>query len=74
MRDYIHVSDLVAAHSEALSICALVVESEVFNCGYGHGFSVLDVIEAVKKVAKNDFEGHNVKSPRRRPGGSGCRC
>lgn len=49
VRDYIHFSDLIAAHLVALD--RLVADSKSFtaNCGYGHGFSVLEVIEAVKR-------------------------
>ncbi len=55
VRDYIHVSDLVAAHLDALRYLRRDGNSEVLNCGYGAGFSVLDVISAVKRVAKTDF-------------------
>jgi UDP-glucose 4-epimerase len=55
VRDYIHVSDLVAAHLDALRYLRRGGNSEVLNCGYGAGFSVLDVISAVKRVAKTDF-------------------
>ncbi|HZP10247.1 UDP-glucose 4-epimerase GalE [Methyloceanibacter sp.] len=55
IRDYIHVTDLVRAHLEALRYLRAGGKSEVLNCGYGEGFSVLDVISAVKRVAKTDF-------------------
>ncbi len=55
IRDYIHVSDLVRAHLDALRYLRQGGKSEVLNCGYGAGFSVLDVISAVKRVAKTDF-------------------
>src|SRR6516225_322031 len=45
IRDYIHVSDLVAAHADALAYLRDGSASATLNCGYGHGFSVLDVIE-----------------------------
>ena len=51
VRDYIHVSDLAAAHVLALE--ALIAEparSHVMNCGYGRGFSVLEVLDAVDRV------------------------
>ena len=51
VRDYIHVTDLAAAHSAALSYLRAGGKSDVFNCGYTRGFSVLEVIEAVNKVA-----------------------
>jgi UDP-glucose 4-epimerase len=51
VRDYIHVSDLAAAHVLALE--ALIAEPEqslTMNCGYGRGFSVLEVLDAVDRV------------------------
>ena len=65
IRDYIHVTDLVRAHLDALRYLRAGGQSEVLNCGYGRGFSVLDVITAVKRVAKNDFP---VRMCERRPG------
>ena len=56
LRDYIHVSDLVAAHSDALAYLRGGGSSATFNCGYGRGFSVLDVIETVKRVSSVDFK------------------
>jgi len=56
IRDYIHVSDLIAAHLDALDFLRDGGESSVFNCGYGRGFSVLEVIEAVRKAAGHDFK------------------
>ena len=50
VRDYIHVSDLVAAHALALAHLEQGGASTLFNCGYGHGFSVRDVIDTVSKV------------------------
>ncbi len=55
VRDYIHVSDLVAAHLLALQHLEDGGASGVFNCGYGRGFSVLEVIEAVRRVSGHDF-------------------
>lgn len=55
IRDYIHVSDLASAHLHALMYLRESGASDVMNCGYGHGFSVLDVIEASKKVTGFDF-------------------
>src|SRR3990170_3050354 len=65
IRDYIHVSDLVRAHLDALRYLRLGGESEVLNCGYGSGFSVLDVIGSVKRVSHSDFA---VRLGARRPG------
>ena len=56
IRDYIHVSDLVRAHSDALRHLRSGAPSLTLNCGYGHGFSVLDVIETVKRVSSLDFK------------------
>jgi UDP-glucose 4-epimerase len=50
VRDYIHVSDLISAHMDALSHLKRGGESGIFNCGYGKGFSVLEVIKAVERV------------------------
>lgn len=50
VRDYIHVSDLVRAHTLALDYLRDGGESTVFNCGYGHGYSVLDVIGSVERA------------------------
>jgi UDP-glucose 4-epimerase len=55
IRDYIHVSDLVAAHSDALAYLRAGGQSATLNCGYGRGFSVLEVIETVKRVSGVDF-------------------
>lgn len=55
LRDYIHVSDLARAHVLALDAMRGGLQGRVLNCAYGHGSSVLDVIETVKRVAKTDF-------------------
>ena len=51
IRDYIHVSDLVGAHAAALDHLRNRGESLVLNCGYGHGYSVLELLDAVQRVA-----------------------
>ncbi|MEL6237399.1 MAG: UDP-glucose 4-epimerase GalE [Pseudomonadota bacterium] len=52
VRDYIHVSDLAAAHVLALeALIAKPKRSLTMNCGYGRGFSVLEVLDAVDRVA-----------------------
>jgi UDP-glucose 4-epimerase len=56
IRDYIHVSDLVRAHADALAYLRSGATSLTLNCGYGHGFSVLDVIDAVKRASGVDFK------------------
>jgi UDP-glucose 4-epimerase len=55
LRDYIHVSDLVAAHSSALTHLRAGGTSGTFNCGYGRGYSVKEVVETVKRVSGVDF-------------------
>lgn len=55
IRDYIHVSDLVAAHAAALAHLRNGGDSVVANCGYGRGYSVLEVIDTVKAVSERDF-------------------
>ena len=51
VRDYIHVSDLAAAHLAALErLIAGPAESLILNCGYGRGFSVLEVLDSVDRV------------------------
>jgi UDP-glucose 4-epimerase len=50
LRDYIHVSDLIAAHVAALAHLRRGGDSGIFNCGYSKGYSVLEVIKAVEKV------------------------
>ncbi len=65
IRDYIHVGDLVRAHSDALAYLRGGGASTTLNCGYGKGFSVLDVIDTVKRVSGVDFA---VDMAARRPG------
>ena len=65
IRDYIHVWDLVRAHSQALAYLRAGGRSITVNCGYGRGFSVLEVIETVKQVSGIDFK---VEIAGRRPG------
>ncbi|MGV3549844.1 UDP-glucose 4-epimerase GalE [Rhizobium sp.] len=65
VRDYIHVSDLANAHLKALERMRAGGGSLVANCGYGKGFSVLDVLETVKKVHGKPFD---VRYAGRRPG------
>ena len=57
VRDYIHVSDLAAAHVAALDLLvANPRESHTLNCGYGRGFSVLEVLDAVDRVTNMTIE------------------
>src|ERR1043165_1134898 len=55
VRDYIHVSDLVAAHLDAMRYLRGGGTSITANCGYGRGYSVREVIDTVKKVSGVDF-------------------
>jgi UDP-glucose 4-epimerase len=55
IRDYIHVDDLANAHILALEYLIEKKESNIFNCGYGHGYSVRDVVKEVKEVTEIDF-------------------
>jgi UDP-glucose 4-epimerase len=55
VRDYIHVDDLAMAHLRALEYLIDTGKSDVMNCGYGHGFSVREVVETAKKVTGIDF-------------------
>jgi UDP-glucose 4-epimerase len=63
IRDYIHVSDLARAHSAALGYLRNGGKSDIFNCGYGRGYSVLEVIETVRKVSGKPLDAR--LSPRR---------
>ncbi len=65
IRDYIHVSDLVDAHRLALNRLRAGGGSIVANCGYGHGYSVLDVMDSVKRVYGGEID---VRISGRRPG------
>jgi UDP-glucose 4-epimerase len=60
IRDYIHVADLVGAHADALAYLRAGGRSATLNCGYGHGFSVLEVIDTVKRVSGVDFRVDHV--------------
>jgi UDP-glucose 4-epimerase len=50
LRDYIHVEDLATAHLDALSYLRDGGKSTTLNCGYGHGYSVREVLSAVEKA------------------------
>lgn len=65
IRDYIHVTDLVEAHYLALEHLRRGGGNLVANCGYGRGYSVLEVVDAVKTASGKDFPVHLVD---RRPG------
>lgn len=55
VRDYIHIMDLSMAHILALEHLLSGGESDVFNCGYGKGYSVQEVVSEAKKVTGVDF-------------------
>jgi UDP-glucose 4-epimerase len=65
IRDFIHVSDLAQAHRAALSYLRGGGASVTLNCGYGRGYSVLQTIEAVRRVCGQNFA---VQYAPRRPG------
>ena len=65
IRDYIHVSDLAAAHVDALRHLTDGGGSLVLNCGYGHGFSVRDVLQAVEQATGHRLD---IRSAPRRAG------
>ena len=57
VRDYIHVSDLADAHVHALEhLIAHPQQSLTLNCGYGHGYSVLEVLDTVDRVTNRSIE------------------
>jgi UDP-glucose 4-epimerase len=63
VRDYVHVLDLAEAHVAALDHLDAGGASQVLNCGYGRGYSVLEVIETVRRISGVDFPV--VQAPRR---------
>jgi len=65
IRDYIHVEDLASAHLVALDYLLKGGASDIFNCGYGHGLSVKEVVDTAKRVTGIDFQ---VVESSRRPG------
>ena len=65
VRDFIHVSDLAQAHGAALSYLRDGGRSVTLNCGYGRGYSVLETIEAVRRVSGRNFA---IQYSPRRPG------
>jgi UDP-glucose 4-epimerase len=68
IRDYIHVDDLASAHLRALEYLSEGNQSDIFNCGYGHGFSVYEVIDTIKRLSGVDF---SVETAPRRAGDPG---
>ncbi len=67
IRDYIHVSDLADIHLKAADYLLENKNTEIFNCGYGFGYSVLDVINTANKLYNNSIKFDFLD---RRPGDS----
>ena len=65
VRDYIHIEDLAAAHVSALRYLQAGGASNIYNCGYGQGFSVKQVLDCVAEIAQQDL---NVEATGRRLG------
>jgi UDP-glucose 4-epimerase len=65
IRDYIHVTDLARAHRAALTYLRAGGASVTLNCGYGRGYSVLQVVDAVRRAVGREFP---VRMAQRRPG------
>ena len=65
LRDYIHVEDLATAHLDALAYLRKGGESQVLNCGYGHGYSVREVLAAVERACGGPL---NISEEPRRAG------
>ena len=65
IRDYIHVSDLADIHIQVLQFMLEKKQSEIFNCGYGKGYSVKDVLNVTNSLCKNSI---NIFNAPRRPG------
>ncbi|MFP5385888.1 MAG: UDP-glucose 4-epimerase GalE [Bacteriovoracia bacterium] len=63
VRDYIHISDLADAHVKALQFLEKGGDSQVLNCGYGHGFSVREVLDRVIEITGVKIK--IIDSPRR---------
>ncbi len=55
IRDFIHVSDLAQAHRAALAYLRAGGKPATLNCGYGHGYSILETVEAVRRVSGRNF-------------------
>ncbi len=56
VRDYIHVSDLADMHLKSLRYLIKKKRSDIFNCGYGKGYSVKEVIENLEKILKKKIQ------------------
>ena len=67
VRDYIHVEDLAGAHLRALDYLRGGGASTTLNCGYGHGYSVREVLRMVEQVSGQPLDRAGEPAPRRRP-------
>jgi len=65
IRDYVHILDLAQAHERALQYLRQGGASDFFNLGTGNGYSVLEVIEGVRKITGREIE---IRREQRRPG------
>ncbi|MGF1475711.1 MAG: UDP-glucose 4-epimerase GalE [Geminicoccaceae bacterium] len=65
VRDYVHIDDLASAHIDALGYLLAGNPSDVFNCGYGHGYSVREVLATARRVTGVDF---TIEEGPKRPG------
>jgi len=59
IRDYIHVSDLAGIHLKVFEFMIEKKQSEIFNCGYGKGFSVKEVLDVTSKICKKKINIQN---------------
>ena len=56
VRDYIHVLDIADVHLNVLDYLASGGKSDIFNCGYGHGYSVKEILETVRRLSRTNFK------------------
>ncbi len=73
-RDYIHVDDLSDAHLLALEYLAAGGSSRIYNCGYGHGYSVKEVVDKVKDSHRNRLPRQVCRQKAGRSALTCCRC
>ncbi|MBE9167444.1 UDP-glucose 4-epimerase GalE [Pleurocapsales cyanobacterium LEGE 06147] len=69
IRDYIHIQDVARAHIDALAYLESNGESQIFNCGYGQGYSVREILHKVKEISGTDFA---IVEAERRAGDPAC--
>ena len=67
IRDYIHVSDLADIHIKILEFLKKTKKSEIFNCGYGKGYSVKEVLDKANEIYENKIK---INIGKRRDGGA----